>query len=71
MLSWDEALEIHKIFSEGAGFIETTEADSSSSDDLALLYAENHFIFQFSNGVDNTESHTDWQGGRHCDDYEI
>ena len=60
VFSWNEALEIHEIFSESAGFIEATEADNSSSDYLALLYAENHFVLQFAYRIDNTESHTDW-----------
>jgi hypothetical protein len=60
VFSWDEALEIHKIFSESACFIEAAETDNSSSNHLTLLYAENHLIFQFADRIDNTKSHTDW-----------
>jgi hypothetical protein len=68
---WNETLEIHKIFSQGACLIEATEADHTPRDDFVLFNTEDRLVFELFDCIDDSESHADWQGRRNSNNYQI
>lgn len=66
-----EGLKVHKILSQSASFIKAAEIYCSSSDNFVFLNAKNRLIIEFFNGIDNSKSHTNWQGRRHSNSDQI
>lgn len=71
LIGWYQCMEIHIVFSKGAGLVEAAKLDHSAHDDLILGDTENALIFQPLHSVDNTKGHTDRECRWDCDGDEI
>lgn len=67
----DESPEIHEVFSEGTGLVETNEIHHTSSHHLIRRNTEDLLIFQLLQREDDTECHGDGQARRHSNGDEI
>ena len=70
-MSWYQGLEIHEIFCESAGFIETAKTNNSSNNDSIFFNTKNRFLLQFLNRVYNSKGHAYWQGRWDCNGDQI
>lgn len=71
LVGWDQSMEVHEILSKGSRLIEAAKLYHAAHNDLILSNTEDPLLLQPLHGIDNTKSHTDWQGRRHCDGDEI
>jgi hypothetical protein len=71
VMRWYDAVEIHIVFSERAGLVETSEFDDATRDDFILGNAEDLLFVEPFEGVDDAEGHADGQCGRHCDENDV
>jgi hypothetical protein len=71
LMGRNQRLKIHEVFSQGAGLVEAAEVDDPTHDHSVLFNAENAFLLEFFNGIDDTEGHGDRKGRRDGDGDEV